>query len=127
MKRPIFSVKEMNKQEADIVNRSFQELYQHKIEEVLHTNSATSNQVKSFRSVETGLKVIDTASSTSMTVTVPFQTKYQSVLSIDLNDVGTAFSTIIQSFTASEMVVKINATSTSTKVKFFYRISGNQE
>jgi prophage DNA circulation protein len=117
----------MKPNEADFVNRLFEELYQHKIEEVVHTNSESTAQYKTFRETETGISVFNPATATTFTSIIPFNKKYSTVFNASLDNIGTASDVVITDITQSQMTVRINATSTSTKVKFFWRVTGSLE
>lgn len=127
MKRKIFNINKVDKTEADIMNKSFEELYQHKIEETHHTNSAGTLQLKTYRQAETGVGFYANASSITISHNVIFSVKYNNVFHVEVTPIGTAIRTIITDVTQSQMTVKINATSTSTEVKFFYKVTGSLE
>jgi len=128
MKRKIFNVREVNKEEANIMNSMFDELYKFKKEEVVHRNSAGTLVIQSYRESETGRLVLSPVSSTSLSTTVAFSKKYSDILNISLTPIGaSAFSSWVSSFTASEMVIKIDATSTAVTAKIDYKITGTLE
>lgn len=123
MNRKSFNIREIAK-ESDVVNRLFEDLFRYKTEEINHLTSASARDTKTYREAETGLQVYSNVSSTSTLKTIAFAKSYDDIFNISIENVGTAFSTIITSFTASEMTVKINANTTATKVKFFWRVTG---
>lgn len=127
MKRKIFNINKVDKTEADIINKSFEELYQHKLEETAHRNSAGSLELRTYRGAETGEVLYANASSITFSHTIIFATKYNHIFHTDITPIGTAVRAFITDITQSQMTIKINATSTSTKVRVLYRVVGSQE
>lgn len=127
MKRKISNIRNMDEGEADILNKMLEEIYQHKIEETKHQNSASVNALNTYRETETGLFFQESATATTFTATISFQTKYQNVFGIQITPVGTATSYFLQSFTGTSAQVKVVTAATSDNIKFFYRITGSLE
>lgn len=127
MKRKAFHFKKVDVTEADQLNRSVDDLYKHKIEEVIHSNSASETTLNTYRLTETGFEVDNFITATSIYKTIPYNQKFAQVFSIQLTPVGSAAEVHLISFTASEFVVKVNAETTATKSRFFWRVTGSQK
>jgi hypothetical protein len=117
----------MSEQEADVLNKMLEEIYRFKIEEVKHKNSASTDSLNSYRETETGLFFQASATATTFTATISFQTKYQTVFGIQITPVGTATNYFVQSFDGSSAQVKVVTDATSDNIKFFYRVTGSLE
>lgn len=127
MKRKIFNLRNLSKDEVDMVNKGFEELYQHKIEETKHTTSASTNTYNTFRETETGVFFQNSATATTFTATVNFQITYANVYNFQITPIGTATNYFVQEVNETGAIVKVVTDATSDSIKFFWRTTGSLE
>ena len=127
MKKQPFRIKSLKPEEAAQLQNSLDILFKYKIEShrVIKNGSAVSLP---FQEIEHNRFSVSGTGSPTMVVSVPFDSKYRDIFSIQLQAIGTAYTLNIVDFTASSMNVQISATANITStVSFFAQIVGTLE
>lgn len=127
--RKPFKFRTLDKMEIDQVDQTFDNLYKHKTEAYVFTDTQSITMSVPYQEIERGCAFISGVANSSTTTTVAFSKKYNKVVGVALTPIGSSFTTRITNITQSEMTVLVEATAAlgSANYKFFWSLTGSLE